>query len=159
MLNHVLSEVLGPKKNMYWSWAGYPSTHKTKNSYTYVRIRQKSAHAKKNVDPNITLHACSRLLMVFQPWLCSFWAFTYLLGPFHVPFTALLTIAHDCSLLLTLAHGNFVFQHSGSQFLRVSRCEMEKKSEMGQGYGITNPSAIDSSAFSETLGRGMLGAE
>jgi len=25
---------------------------------------------------------------------------------------------------------------------------MEKKSEMGQGYGITNPSAIDSSAFS-----------
>ena len=120
---------------------------------------------KKLVDPNIPLHACSRLLTFahacswyFSHGYVPFRAFTYLLGPLHVPFRALLTIAHDCSRLLTiahacsrlltLAHGNFVFQHSGSQFLRISRCEMEKKSEMGQGYGITNPSAIDSSAFS-----------
>ena len=54
-------KVLGPKKNMYWSWAGYPSTHKKTRLRTYVYFKNPHVQ-KKLVDPNIPLHACSRLL-------------------------------------------------------------------------------------------------
>ena len=42
-------------------------------------------------------HVCSRLLTLAHANYVLFRAFTYLLGPLHVPFRALLTFAHACS--------------------------------------------------------------
>ena len=53
----------------------------------------------------IACGVCSRLLTLAHANYVPFRAFTYLLGPLHVPFRALLTFAHVCSRLLTFAHG------------------------------------------------------
>ena len=52
----------------------------------------------------IACGVCSRLLTLAHANYVPFRAFTYLLGPLHVPFRALLTFAHVCSRLLTFAH-------------------------------------------------------
>ena len=49
----------------------------------------------------IACGVCSRLLTLAHANYVPFRAFTYLLGPLHVPFRALLTFAHACSRLLT----------------------------------------------------------